>query len=95
MMARMDPTKMMAALSLNDEGGSAPLPRRSSRKGSRKGSSDATAIVAPREVPLSGGTGDELATNKINNNARGGGWGGVGRKSTTTIRRPAATVTTT
>jgi hypothetical protein len=73
-MERMDPAKIMAALSSNDEGGSAPLPRHGGRKGGR----DATMIVAPRKVPLSGGTGAKSMMNKINNDARGGGWGGGG-----------------
>jgi hypothetical protein len=73
-MERTEPTEMMAASLSNNEGSSAPLPWR----GSRKGGSDATAIVAPCEVPLSGGTGAKLATNEINNDARGGGWGGRG-----------------
>jgi hypothetical protein len=90
-MERTDPAKMMAASLLNNKGGSAPLPRR----GSRKGGSNATAIVAPRKVPLSGRTGAKLATNEINNNARGGVGGAVGGKLTTMIRCPAATVTTT
>jgi hypothetical protein len=73
-MERTDPTKIMAALSSNNEGGSAPLPW----CGGRKGGSNATPIVAPRKMPLSGGTRAESATNEINNDARGGGWGGGG-----------------
>jgi hypothetical protein len=46
-MERMDPAEMMAALSSNNEGGSAPLPWHSGGKGG----SDATAIVAPCKVP--------------------------------------------
>ncbi len=74
MMERTNPAKMMAALSSKGEGSSAPLPWRSSRKSG----SNATAIVTPCEVLLSGGTGAVLATNKTNNDARGGGWEGGG-----------------
>ncbi len=59
-MERTDPTEMMAASLSNNEGGSTPLPWR----GGSKGGSNATTIVAPRKVPLSGGTGAKSATNK-------------------------------
>jgi hypothetical protein len=73
-MERIDPAEMMAASLSNNKGGSAMLPWH----GGRKGGSNATAIVAPCKVPLSGGRGAESAANKINNDARGGGWGGGG-----------------
>ncbi len=73
-MERTDPAEMMAASLLNNKGGSALLPWR----GGGKGGSNATAIVAPREVPLSGRMGAKSVTNEINNNARGGGWEGGG-----------------
>jgi hypothetical protein len=73
-MKKMDPAKMMAALLSNNKGGSALLPR----CGGGKGGSNATMIVAPCKMLLSGGMGAELAMNEINNDARGGGWGGSG-----------------